>query len=145
VTFPKNGEKMPDYLLDSGILILHLRDHPGYPELLGRLMDEGNIYISVMTRLEIVRGLRDRERIKTLALLNSLEPIPMTVDIADLAGELLRSWRTRGVIFGEADAVIAASALQNKLTLITTNSRHFPMQELTVLQADETGALKPRV
>ena len=142
--FPKNGEKMPDYLFDSGILILHLRNQPGYPELTAHLLDEANTYISAMTHLEIVRGMRDREHAKTINLLESFETIPVTGEIADLAGELIRSWRTRGVLLGDADAVIAASALHDGLTLVTTNARHFPMPELAVLQADEAGALTPR-
>jgi predicted nucleic acid-binding protein len=135
---------MSDYLLDSGILIRHLRDQRGYPELTNRLMDEANVYISVITRLEIVRGMRDREHGETFDLLDSLETIPMTAEIADLAGELIRSWRARGAVLGDADAVIAASALHNNLALVTTNVRHFPMPELVVLQADEEGALTPR-
>ncbi len=70
-----------------------------------------------------------------------MQTIPMIADIADLAGELIRSWRTRGVTIGEADAVIAATASHHKLTLVTTNARHFPMPELVVLQADEEGHL----
>lgn len=68
----------------------------------------------------------------------------MTGEIADLAGELIRSWRSRGVILGDADAIIAAYALHDGLTLVTTNVRHFPMSELSVLQADETGELMRR-
>jgi predicted nucleic acid-binding protein len=135
---------MSDYLFDSGILILHLRKQPGYPELTARLLDEANTYISAMSHLEIVRGMRDREHTKTFTLLESFETIPMTGEIADLAGDLIRSWRTHGVILGDADAVIAASALHDGLTLVTTNARHFPMPELSVLQADETGILTPR-
>jgi len=135
---------MNDYLLDSGILIRHLRDQIGYPELTNRLMDEADVYISAMTRLEIVRGMLDRERGETFDLLDSLETIPMTAEIADLAGEIIRSWRARGAVLGDADAVIAASALHNNLALVTTNARHFPMPELVVLQADEEGALTPR-
>ncbi|MBE3118919.1 MAG: type II toxin-antitoxin system VapC family toxin [Chloroflexi bacterium] len=135
---------MSDYLLDSGILIRHLRDQIGYPELTNRLMDEADVYISAMTRLEIVRGMLDRERGETFDLLDSLETIPMTAEIADLAGEIIRSWRARGAVLGDADAVIAASALHNNLALVTTNARHFPMPELVVLQADEEGALTPR-
>jgi predicted nucleic acid-binding protein len=89
--------------------------------------------------------MRDREHAKTFNLLVSFETIPMTGEIADLAGELIRSWRKRGVTLGDADAVIAASALHNQLTLVTTNARHFPMAELNVLQADESGALTPRL
>jgi len=143
--FQKNGEKMPEYLLDSGILILHLRNQPGYPELTAHLSDEANTYISAMSHLEIVRGMRDREHTKTINLLESFETIPVTGEIADLAGELIRSWRSRGAILGDADAVIAASALHDGLTLVTTNVRHFPMPELSVLQADEAGALTRRV
>ena len=142
--FRKNGEKMPDYLFDSGILILHLRNQPGYPELAAHLLDEANTYISAMTHLEIVRGMRDREHAKTINLLESFETIPVTGEIADLAGELIRSWRTRGVLLGDADAIIAASAMHDGLTLVTTNARHFPMPELAVLQADKAGALMPR-
>jgi len=107
-------------------------------------MDEADVYISAMTRLEIVRGMLDRERGETFDLLDSLETIPMTAEIADLAGEIIRSWRARGAVLGDADAVIAASALHNNLALVTTNARHFPMPELVVLQADEEGALTPR-
>ena len=61
-----------------------------------------------------------------------------------MAGGLIRSWRERGVIIGDADAIIAASALKAGLGLVTTNAPHFPMPDLTVWQADETGNLKPR-
>jgi len=135
---------MTDLLFDSGILILHLRNQPGYKELTNRLMNEADTYISVMTRLEIVRGMHNRERTITFDLLNSFDSIPMNSEISDLAGELIRSWRTRGVTLGNADAVIAASAIHHDLALVTTNARHFPMSELTVLQADEKGLLTPR-
>ena len=130
-------------LLDTNILIRYLRKVPGFLDLLGQLEASG-LYISAMTRLEIVRGMRDRERTKTFDLLNSVETVPMTVEIADMAAEFVRSWRSRGVILGDADAIIAASAMYHNLTLVTTNARHFPMSELTVLQADENGALSPR-
>ena len=132
---------MSDYLLDSGILIRHLRDQMGYPQLVDRLTDEAEGYISSFTRLEIVRGMHEHERQKTFDLLDSFETVPMTREIADLAGELIRSWRARGANLGDADAVIAASALHNGLTLVTTNARHFPMPELIVLQSDEAGQL----
>ncbi len=132
---------MSDYILDSGILIRHLRNYSGYPELVKHLTDKARVNISAMTRLEIVRGLREPERRGTFALLNSLETIAVTGEIADQAGELIRSWRARGANLGDADAIIAASALQNNLALVTTNSRHFPMPELIVLQADEEGHL----
>jgi len=135
---------MSDHLLDSGILIRHLRNQRGYPELVNRLSDDSEIYIASFTRLEVVRGMQERERKKTFGLLDSFRTIPMTGEIADMAGELIHSWRSRGITVGDADAVIAASALHDGLTLVTTNARHFPMPELAVLQADEAGALTLR-
>jgi predicted nucleic acid-binding protein len=135
---------VPDALLDTGILIRHLRRRPGYAEMLARLADDGELYISVFTRVEVIRGMRDHEREITLALLNSVLTISLDVVTADLAGELVRHWAGQGIILGDADAVIAASALQKRLVLVTTNARHFPMPELVVLQADEQGHLSSR-
>src|SRR5215207_10124345 len=125
---------MPDYLLDSGILIRHLRDQRGYPEMMDRLTDEGDVFISVITRFEIVRGMRDRERETTVNLLDSLDTAGMNREIADIAGEIIRTGRARGVTFGEADSIIAATALNHGLALLTTNAKHFPMPDLIVFQ-----------
>jgi len=134
---------MTDCILDTGVLIRHLRDYADYPELVDRLTEEGDIFISAITRLEIVRGMREREQDATFELLDSLETADVTRWIADQAGELIRFWKTCGITLGDADAVIAASALQQGLTLVTTNPKHFPMPELTILQADEQGNLNP--
>ncbi|MFZ5923345.1 MAG: type II toxin-antitoxin system VapC family toxin [Chloroflexota bacterium] len=135
---------MSDHILDSNILIRYLRKVSGYKDLLGEIERKGWTYISAMTRLEILRGMLERERQDTSALLNSLETVPITSEIADLAGEMIRSWRGRGVILSDADAVIAATAIHHGLTLVTTNPRHFPMPELDLQIADDMGNLAPR-
>ncbi|MCI0551231.1 MAG: PIN domain-containing protein [Anaerolineae bacterium] len=135
---------MSDYLFDSGILIRHLRNHKGYPELTDRLADEANVYISVMTRFEIVRGMKIQERESTFSLLESLDTIVMTNEIADIAGEIFFSGRARGVTFGEADAIIAATAIQHGLALVTTNAKHFSMHNMVVYEADEVGNITLR-
>ena len=132
---------MSDYLLDTNILILCFRKTEGYRALLDTLAKDDTLYISVMTRLEIVRGMREHERNDTFNLLDSLEAIDITIEIADKAGELIRLWRTKGMILGDADAVIAATALNHELALVTTNAKHFPMPDLVVYQADRYGKL----
>lgn len=134
---------MPDYLFDSGIPILHLRNQSGYSSLTERLADEADLFVSTMTRFEVLRGMRDRERESTFNLLNSFEALDVTSEIADQAGELIRSWRSRGITLGDADAIIAATALQHGLVLVTTNPKHFPMPDLLIFQADEQGKLSP--
>ena len=135
---------MSDYLLDTNILILYLRKTAGYYELLDSLAADDALYISAITRLEIIRGMRDREREATFDILDSLETIEINIEIADKAGELIRTWRTKGVVLEDADALIAASALEHGLALVTTNSKHFPMPDLVVYQADNQGKLTLR-
>ncbi len=134
---------MSDHILDSNILIRYLRKTTGYRDLLHDIERKGWTFISAMTRLEIVRGMKAREREDTFDLLNSLETISMSLEISDLAGELIRSWRGRGIILSDTDAIIAATALQHGLVLVTINPKHFPMPDLSILQADEEGNLAP--
>jgi predicted nucleic acid-binding protein len=135
---------MSDYLLDTNILILYLRKTDGYYELLDTLAKDDTLYISAITRLEIIRGMHERERKDTFDLLDSLETIDITIKISDRAGELIRSWRTRGIILEDADAIIASTALNSGLALVTTNAKHFPMPDLVVYQADKYGKLTLR-
>ncbi|WP_423223384.1 PIN domain-containing protein [Candidatus Amarolinea aalborgensis] len=132
---------MPAYLLDTGILIRHLRKRPGYRELVQRLNQGGDVYISAFTRVEVLRGMRDHERARTFVLLDSFSTHVIDRSTADQAGEWLRAWQARGILLGGPDAVIAASALQAGAALVTTNARHFPMPELVVLAADENGQI----
>jgi predicted nucleic acid-binding protein len=134
---------MPDYLLDSGILIRLLRNRPGYQELFGRLSDEGQLYISAFSRVEVIRGMRPGEQEKTQQLLNALLTHPLDTETADLAGEWIRAWSAQGMTISGPDAVIAASAYRCGAVLVTTNPNHFPMTEIAVLSADEEGNCGP--
>lgn len=134
---------MPAYLLDTGILIRHLRNRAGYRDLVQRLNRDGDLYISAFTRVEVLRGMRDHERERTFTLLDSFATQIIDRATADQAGEWLRSWQARGIILGGPDAVIAASALQAGAALVTTNARHFPMPELAVFAVDESGQITP--
>lgn len=135
---------MTDYLLDTNILIRYLRKSEGFDTLLSTLAASDWLCISVLTRFEVVRGMRDREQEATFSLLNSLESLVISTEIADSAGELIRSCRARGITIGEADALIAATAIQHGLALVTTNAKHFSMHNMIVFEADETGNITLR-
>jgi predicted nucleic acid-binding protein len=134
---------MPGAVLDTGVLIRHLRNRPGFKALLSRLADEGDLIIASFTRLEVVRGMRDHERDRTLLLLNSLVTHPLDAATADRAGLLIRSALARGRTAAGPDAVIAATALMAGAVLVTTNPRHFVFPELDVRAVDERGTFAP--
>ncbi|HNQ95919.1 MAG TPA: PIN domain-containing protein [Anaerolineales bacterium] len=135
---------MTDYLLDTNILIRCLRKTVGYRELLTTLAASDWLTISAMTRFEVIRGMRDHERESTFDLLNSLETLTVSAEIADAAGEIVRTGRTKGFSHEDADAVIAATAMQHNLALVTTNARHFSMHNLVVYEADAVGKITLR-
>ncbi len=135
---------MTNYLLDTNILIQCFRRSSGFLDLLASLARNDELYISAMTRVEIIRGMQERERETTYNLLDSFETIGVSVEIANNAGELIRAWRKRGMILEDTDALIAATALNHGLALLTTNAQHFPMQDLIVFQADEQGSITLR-
>ena len=122
---------MAKHLLDSDILVLALRGHANVLDLLDMLRSQGEVCISVATRAEIVAGVRPHEEQRTMALLDSLVNLPITASIADHAGRLIHRYAEENISLVEA--LIAATALQHDLTLITTNAQRFPMLEGQVM------------
>lgn len=123
---------MTDYLLDTNVLILHFRNRPNITALLNQWETTGALYISVVTRTELLAGMHPPEEQKTIALLDSLISLVVNEVIADRAGRLIYQYARQGVQLALPDAQIAATALEHQLTLATTNVKHFPMPDLTL-------------
>ena len=82
---------MPTYMLDSGILIRCLRNRSGYLDLLQKLSQDNDLFISAFTRVEVLRGMREREHERTLSLSNALFTHPLDQATADRSAELMVS------------------------------------------------------
>ncbi|MCP4357484.1 MAG: type II toxin-antitoxin system VapC family toxin [Chloroflexi bacterium] len=121
---------MPDYLLDTNILIYQLRGNQKINQLLFDLNQQAHLTISAIARTEILAGMRPNEEEPTLALLNSLVTLPLDSAVADRAGRLIYQYGRQGLQLTIADALIGATALEHRLILVTTNAKHFPMPEL---------------
>ena len=114
-------------LVDTSVLIDHLR---GVPEAVALLADErekGRAQASEITRLEVLAGMRPREEGATTELLSTLAWHGMDQRIAEEAGRLGRLWLPSHQGVDAADLVIAATATLLSLRLLTLNVKHFPM------------------
>lgn len=135
-------------LLDTGVLIAHLRNLPGVKEFMKRLASEATLLVSAVTVVEIWQGAKSAEIEKTRLLFEALKVIPLDENLAERAGQLAGRLRQSGLTIGLTDAVIAATAIQAKASIITTNPRHFtPISELVVRDLREelvTYLLDPR-
>jgi len=118
---------MNRYLLDTNVLVFHLRGEHNVPALLDRWSQSHELYISVATWVEILAGVRPREENATMHLLHSLTTISVNPPIADRAGRMIYTHARQGFQVAFPDALIAATALEHDLTLVTTNGKHFPM------------------
>lgn len=121
---------MTEYLLDTNILIIRLRNRRAQHELITTLITAEHVCISTVTRAEILAGMKPWEEETTIALLDSLINLPVEVNIADQAGRWIYQYARQGVQLAFPDALIAATALLHNLTLVTTNFKHFPMPQL---------------
>ena len=104
---------MASLLVDTDVLVDHLR---GF-----RAFDPGSdtCSCSVITRCELFAGRGGREAVLR-ALLVPFREIPVDRPIAERAGRIRRDATLR-----TPDALIAATAMQHRLTLLTRNTRDF--------------------
>ncbi|HEY66751.1 MAG TPA: type II toxin-antitoxin system VapC family toxin [Thermoflexia bacterium] len=122
---------MPDYLIDTNVLIEHLRGKPEVVDFLIALEERGSLYFSVLSEAEVYVGMQEDEREQTEALFDALFGLPVTREVAQLGGGYRQRYRHEGV--GLIDALIAATAVLGDLVLVTYNHRHFPMPNLWVV------------
>jgi len=119
--------KVANYLLDTCILIDYFRGNENAAQFLGDLDDPP--YISSLTVAELYAGVREgEERTQLDNLIQYLPVIPLDSKTAAKGGLYRRQYgKSHGV--GIVDALLAASAELNNLTLVTHNLKHFPMIE----------------
>ena len=112
---------MADLLVDTDIFVDHLRGarrfRPG----------EQTVWYSTVTRAELFAG-RGTEEERVTQLLAPFRELPVSREIAERAGRL-----RRGSDLRMADALIAATALEHGLALLTRNTRLFGAIETLVL------------
>ncbi|MBC8447290.1 MAG: type II toxin-antitoxin system VapC family toxin [Chloroflexi bacterium] len=128
---------MARYLLDTGLVIRHLRGERRIVRLLRGIGKRERLTISSITRIEVLAGMHPEERYQTRKLLSRFLNYDVTKEIADRTGDLLSEYRQRGQAIALPDTIIAATALQQQLTLITLNPKDYPFQGLSLYPLPE--------
>jgi len=137
---------MPEFILDTGIVIRYLRGDWRAAQLLDSLKAQGVVSASIVTALEVLVGCRDDdERDAAHELLARLNPVVIDLAVAEKAALLIQRYPHvfgRQVSRGTADALIAATAWNLNATLYTLNTRQFariPLSELVIHAIDQTA------
>lgn len=117
------------YLIDSDWIIDWLKGRPNAHALIARLTDDP-LTVSAVAYGEVYEGVyygRNRQQIERTfrRFLRGVTLIPMTRPIAHQYGIIRGDLRQHGLIIGDPDIMIAATAIHHSLTLVTQNMRHF--------------------
>lgn len=134
-------------VLDTSVLIAGERRGQGVQAIIQRVLTthgEQDAALSVVTLVELTHGIqrartdadRERRRAFTQELRRDVAVIPVTAEIAELAGRIEGEQAARGISIAFEDLLIGATALHMNYAVVTLNLRHFQMiPSLSVVQA----------
>lgn len=114
-------------MFDTDVLIDHLLGKAGATETILKFKNTAN-FCSVITIGEILFGMRPSEKDKTLKLIDSLTPLDVNKKIITDAYKIKNSCKSYNP--GLYDCIIAATAIEADLILVTKNSKHYPDKRL---------------
>jgi predicted nucleic acid-binding protein len=118
-------------LLDTTVLIDVLCGRPISVALIAESVSMGReLATSAVNIAEVYAGMREGEEARTNAFLDALLCLPVTASIAKSGGTLKNEWARKGKTLGVVDAIVAATALEHGLMLVTDNRKDFPMPEI---------------
>jgi predicted nucleic acid-binding protein len=115
-------------LVDTDVLIWHLR---GYQQAAQRLDRLPALTLSAVSYLELIQGMRNKAEltaVQRMLALRKADVLPLTAAITQRAVSLMETLAlSHGLRI--ADALIAATAIEHRLTLLSGNVKHFSSVE----------------
>lgn len=109
-------------LIDTNVFIEYFRGSSKADQYLHRL---GTVRCSVITAAELVQGARNQQERRTIKqFIDKVQVFPLTPEIGSTMLSLMMQYHpAHGLRI--PDALIAATAMEEGLTLVTGNTRHF--------------------
>ncbi len=121
---------MKEALIDTDILSFYFKgDSNVVNKFEDYLKEFDQINISIITFYEILGGLKhkkaDRQVLEFEEFVSNNNIIHISEDSARISADVYADLKRRGVTIGTSDILIAGIALDNELTLITNNQKHY--------------------
>ena len=121
---------MTESLIDTDILSFYFKGDP-------RVVNKFNDYlrgfdvinITIITYYEILGGLKFKKAERQIKEFEQFVAnnaiIHISEESAKISGDIYADLRQKGITIGTSDILIAGIAIENELTLITNNERHY--------------------
>lgn len=129
------------YLLDTDTLIDFLTDHGATRSKLTALIAAGDeVALCAITVAELYSGLTESRRAKYEHWLEALPYWDISREAARQAGIYRKTASDAGRTLAVADSLLAALAWEHDATLLTSNIKDYPMQDVRILSLREEAA-----
>lgn len=120
----------PQMVLDTDTLSEIMKQRPAVIERArSYLLEHKRFNLSVITRYEILRGLKSKGASTQAAAFDRLcevnNVLPVTDEVAKRGAEIYADLKGRGALVSDADILIAATAMVHGLGVVTNNVDHF--------------------
>ena len=121
---------MTESLVDTDILSFYFKGDSKVVEKFNDYLKEFDVInISIITYYEILGGLRFKKAEKQIKefeeFVNNNTIIHISEESAKISGDIYADLRQKGITIGTSDILIAGIAIENELTLITNNEKHY--------------------
>ena len=117
-------------LLDSVILIDHLNGIASATDYLRE--QAAQAHVSAITRAEVLSGIAPEDVPDVRALLDQFPFVSIDQEVADRWGLLTAAARNSGIVLPVIDGLLAATALEHNLTLVTRDTGQIPSMGVAV-------------
>lgn len=129
------------YLLDADTLIDYIQDRGNTrPRITALIEQDDEIALCAVTVTELYSGLSDKKRAIWENWLRALSYWHISYDVARRAGTYRKAASESGRTLSVSDSLLAALARENDATLLTSNIKDYPMQDVKVLSLREEAA-----
>ena len=129
---------MTEALIDTDILSFYFKGDPNVIVKFQEYLREfDQISISIITFYEVIGGLKHKKAEKQIQEFEEFifnnNLIHISEDSVRKSTDIYADLKQRGITIGTSDILIAGMAIENELTLITNNVRHYePIRGLKI-------------
>lgn len=121
---------MTESLVDTDILSFYFKGDKNVVDNFGKYLKEFDVInISIITYYEILGGLKFKGAEKQIKEFEDFVAnnniIHITEESARISGDVYADLRKKGITVGASDILIAGIAIENELTVITNNEKHY--------------------
>ena len=121
---------MTEALVDTDILSFYFKGDPNVVERFqDYLKDFDQINVSIVTCFEVLAGLKFKSAEKQIQdfeeFVTNNNIIHISETSAKISADIYADLRKRGITIGTSDLLIAGIAIENGLTLVTNNEKHY--------------------